>query len=36
MGRAGRDYVAAHFDRSTLANGLEAILGQAAAARGRP
>ena len=36
MGRAGREYVAAHFDRSTLANGLEVVLSQAAAARGRP
>lgn len=35
MGRAGRDYVAAHFDRSTLASGLEVILSQAADARGR-
>ena len=36
MGLAGRKYVAAHFDRSTLANGMEAILSQAAAARRRP
>lgn len=36
MGRAGRDYVAAHFDRGTLANGLETVLRQAASARGRP
>jgi glycosyltransferase involved in cell wall biosynthesis len=35
MGRAGRDYVAAHFDRGTLAAGLDAALRLAAKARGR-
>jgi hypothetical protein len=36
MGHAGREYVAAHFDRGTLAIGLETALKRAAAARGRP
>ena len=35
IGRAGRDYVAAHFDRGTLAAGLDAALRLAAKARGR-
>jgi glycosyltransferase involved in cell wall biosynthesis len=35
MGRSGRDYVAQHFDRETLADGLERVMRQAAERRGR-
>jgi glycosyltransferase involved in cell wall biosynthesis len=35
MGRSGRDYVAQHFDRETLADGLEGVMRQAAEQRGR-
>lgn len=35
MGRSGREYVARHFDRGALADGLEQVMRQAAAQRGR-